>query len=382
MIEHQARQAARVGAAPIILLVERLPPALTAAIDRLRADGVPIEVARTVADAADRIHPQEALLLIADGYVAAQDHIDRLARAAAPALLVTGDRAADPAFELIDADARWAGVALYDGSMMRDTAAMLGEWDLASTLLRRAVQHHAVRIAIDPVGSGDPAIGALPVIVDRIARIEPVERALLAHPAGAHDGDWAWRLLMSSVARLAAPALINRVPEPSWLGAGGALLALIAAPIIAAGWWGIALVPLLISGALSASGARLAAVRLLPVRHGAWLGRLRVAALGLSPFALAATLAAGGQWGWWLAAAVLVGGTAALAAERRIACDRVPAASLRWLAGPDSLLWVFAAIAIGFGPAPALIGVMGYAVGSFALLQRAALRQGSGLARS
>lgn len=380
MIEHQARQAARVGAAPIILLVERLPPALTAAIDRLRADGVPIEVARTVADAADRIHPEEALLLIADGCIAAQDHVDRLARAVPPALLVTGDRAADAAFELIDADARWAGIALFDGSLMRETAAMLGEWDLASTLLRRAVQHHAVRIVIDP--TGDPAIGALPVIIDRVAKIEPVERALLAHPAGAHEGDWAWRLLVSSVARLAAPALLNRVPEPSWLGAAGALLALIAAPLIALGWWGAALVPLLLSGALAASGARLAAVRLLPLGHGTWLGKVRIAALALAPIALASKLVEAGQWGWWLVAGVLIGAAAALGVERRMVGDRLPGAALRWLAGPDSLLWLFTALAIGFGPAIALVGATAYAVGSFAVLQRTALRHISGLARS
>ena len=70
LVEHQARLAASVGAGPIIILVERLPAALTAAVDRLRRDGLRVEIARGLADAVDRIHPDEALLLFADGCVA------------------------------------------------------------------------------------------------------------------------------------------------------------------------------------------------------------------------------------------------------------------------------------------------------------------------
>ena len=70
LVEHQARLAAAAGAGPIILLVERMPAALTAAVDRLRRDGLRVEVARGLADAVDRIHPDEALLVLADGCVA------------------------------------------------------------------------------------------------------------------------------------------------------------------------------------------------------------------------------------------------------------------------------------------------------------------------
>src|SRR5947209_268366 len=40
LVERQARLASAAGAAPIILAVERVPPELTAAIDRLRAEGL------------------------------------------------------------------------------------------------------------------------------------------------------------------------------------------------------------------------------------------------------------------------------------------------------------------------------------------------------
>ena len=91
LIEHQARQAARAGAAHVVILVERLPAPLVGAIDALRRDGIVVEIARSVADAADRVHPDERLLVIADGCVVAQAAADRLAAAAAPTLLTLSD---------------------------------------------------------------------------------------------------------------------------------------------------------------------------------------------------------------------------------------------------------------------------------------------------
>ena len=55
LLEYQARQAAAAGARHNVILVERVPAALVAGIDRLKRDGLDVELARTVADAADRI---------------------------------------------------------------------------------------------------------------------------------------------------------------------------------------------------------------------------------------------------------------------------------------------------------------------------------------
>ena len=57
-----------------------------------------------------------------------------------------------PSFERIDSAHRWAGLARVDANMLGATAAMLGDWDLQSTLLRRAVQAGA---RLDPIDSGE-----------------------------------------------------------------------------------------------------------------------------------------------------------------------------------------------------------------------------------
>ncbi len=57
VIERQARLAAAAGADPVIIFVERMPAALTAAIERLRRDRVPVKIVRNAEEAAEAVDP-------------------------------------------------------------------------------------------------------------------------------------------------------------------------------------------------------------------------------------------------------------------------------------------------------------------------------------
>ena len=153
LIEHQVSQARAAGADHVVVLIERMPAALLAALDRLRRDGIALDVARVAADAADRFHPDEQVVLIGDGVIASQPLIDRLASSPAPALAVTQQAGG---FERLDASGWWAGLALVDGATVRETAALPGEWDAESTLVRRAVQGGALRIDAGPARRASP----------------------------------------------------------------------------------------------------------------------------------------------------------------------------------------------------------------------------------
>ena len=78
LVERQARLAAAAGASPIILFVERVPPELLGAVERLRNDGLPVALARTALEAAESLHPEDRLLFIADGFIADESHVNRL----------------------------------------------------------------------------------------------------------------------------------------------------------------------------------------------------------------------------------------------------------------------------------------------------------------
>lgn len=152
LIEYQVRIARACGAAHIVVLVDRIPAPLEDAFERLRAEGIDFEIVRNASQAADCIHPDEQLLVIGAGVVAARGIVEALSLRTVPTLLTLHDGDGMSHYERIDANDRWAGLAVLNGKMLRDTAAMLGDWTLGPTLLRMALQAGVERMPSDGIG--------------------------------------------------------------------------------------------------------------------------------------------------------------------------------------------------------------------------------------
>ena len=67
LLEYQVRCAAAAGAAPIVVIVERVPQALQDAFERLRLDGLTVIAASDVQDAVSRFEAGSMILMIGDG---------------------------------------------------------------------------------------------------------------------------------------------------------------------------------------------------------------------------------------------------------------------------------------------------------------------------
>lgn len=370
LLEHQVRLARRAGAGHIVILVERLPPALTAAFDRLRRDGIAVDIARNAADAADRIHPDEKLLVMQDGCLVAEALLERLIAAPPPTVVTVPDHSERQMFERIDALTRWGGLALIDGAALRRTVQMLGEWDLLSTLLRRTLQEGTKRLdAFPPDSSGKPE---LLLIADRAETLDGADRRLIG-ASRARAATWPARYLFPLIEELALRPLAARALDPTWLAAGGALAGLLAVPLAVTGWRWAALALLLLSGPLLAVAARLAATRLALVRYGVWITGVRDAAAGAALLALGRNLAMALGWGMIVVAGGAVAASIALALERR-SLARLGGATTPWLASTDGLIWalLWFAAAGAWGVGVALLA--GYALASFFIVQRVVVR--------
>lgn len=152
LIEYQVRIARACGADHIVVLVDRIPAPLVSAFDRLRADGINVDIARDAREVADRIHPDECLLVIAGGVVASRSLVKSLCKTEALTVMTLPDAPENAQFERIDGLDRWAGLALLNGTLLRNTAALLGDWTLGPTLLRTALQAGAGRMRCDDGG--------------------------------------------------------------------------------------------------------------------------------------------------------------------------------------------------------------------------------------
>ena len=281
LVEYQARCASAVGAAPIVVLVERIPAALNEAFERLRAEGITVVPVSDGVEAASRFEAGALILQLADGLAPDVPLLARLAELAEPVIAVVPDDEAHAWHERIDSTSRWAGAALVEAHTLGSTAAMLGDWDLESTLLRRAVQAGARHVVAGEGGSGA-------LLAQRPGDLADFERRLLVATRGERS-DWSSRYLLPIIEEFATEKLMDSRVRPGWLLGAALGLTLAAAFAFSRGWLWPALGLLVLTTPLDLVAARLASLRLQPLPPQDLLRRLLWPAAGLALLAL----------GWW-----------------------------------------------------------------------------------
>ena len=357
LVEYQVRCAAAAGAAPVVVLVERVPQALQDAFERLRLDGLGVFPVTDVNEAISRFEAGSMILLIGDGIAPPAELVASIADQPEAAVATVPDDDSHAIFERIDGESRWAGVALIDAKLLGSTAAILGDWDLQSTLLRRALQEGALRLPAS--GSGGE-----PLLAETAQDLEGFQRSLLARSRGARP-DWVSRYILPPLEEFATEQLMETRVRPSWLMWGSLVLTLIGAFCFVRGWLGAGLIALGLSTPLDLIASRLASLRLKP------LPARMLSRLALWPAAGIALLALG-TWemrhvsGW--GALVSAAATAAFADAARIERTAIP----------DGEVWLFSrrsaiALAIPFAFAGAwtayLVVLLVYAAVSFFIIQ-------------
>lgn len=317
LIEYQVRVARACGAAHIVVLVDRIPAPLVAAFDRLRAEGIDIEIARTASEAADRIHPEEQLLVMGAGVVASREIVAGLSQRTVPTLLTIRDRDGMGHYERIDGLDRWAGLALLSGKLLRDTAAMLGDWTLGPTLLRTALQAGVERMSWDGDGLS---------LVRNEQDAQDFARALARGNGMGGGGFWQSQIVDPVVRRL-LPWLLGPKVSLDLVSALPPCLMAVAMLAGALGWISASFGLLLLSGFPLAAARVMADIAARPDRVLRWTADAKLPIL----------LALLGFAGWALNVPGLGWGPLVLALWAGIALMLQPRSSAReaWIADAD-----------------------------------------------
>jgi len=356
VIERQARLAAAAGAAPIILFVERMPAALSAAIERLRRDRIPVQIVRSAEEAAEGVDAYDHVLLIGDGAIAGRSQLARLAAAEGAAVLTVPDGSHGELYERIDAGSRWAGAAAIDGAMLRETATMLRDWDLQSTLLRRTLQAGAEHL---------PAEGAV-AILDRAEDLDQLERRIVADADEARGG-WMDRLL-APLERLGTALLMGSRVSPQLIGFAAALLTGLGAAAFYVHWQWAGLAALLAATPLEGVARRLARLRMQDGVRLSWWAYLVQLFGGAALVVLSYGLAASQGWGMVLLAFTTLAFLIALQIEAE--GKRIRGAF--FLAERKGMTWLMLPFAASGYWQAGLAALFAYAAGSFFWAQREA----------
>ena len=356
LLEYQVRCAAAVGAAPIVVMVERIPLALNEAFERLRGEGITVVPVSDGGEAASRFEAGALILQVADGLAPDLPLFSKLAEFAEPAIAIVPDDEAHQSYERIDSTSRWAGAALVDGHTLGSTAAMLGDWDLQSTLLRRTVQAGARHVSAEESGA---------LLAERPEDLGDFERRLLVATRGERS-DWSSRYVLPIVEEFGTERLMESRIRPDWLVAGAVVLTFAAAFCFSRGWLWPALGLLLLSTPLDLIAARLASLRLQPLspRH---LGRrILWPAAGLALLALGWwSTNHGSSWGAFFAAWTTLAFAEAARIEKA-ASDLPPQA---WLFSRRNAIFLAVPFALAGWWVPYIAILAGYAATSFFIVQ-------------
>ena len=359
LLEYQVRCCSAAGAAPIVIIVERVPQALQDALERLRLDGIGVFPVSDVNEAVSRFEAGSSILLIGDGVAPPLSLVTAVCDEPDSAVVTVPDDEQHEAFERIDAQSRWAGVAVVNATLLGSTAAMLGDWDLQSTLLRRSIQDGARLVHASDHG-GEP------LLVDHAGQLTDFQRHLVQSSRGARD-DAASRYALPFVEDFATEHLMGTAVRPGWLMWTTLALTLAGAVFFTKGWLGAGLVLLVLSTPLDLIAGRLASLRLRP------LPSRSLARLGLWPAGGLALLAIG-LWearhgtGW--GSLVTAVSACAFAEAGRIERSALAHGEEMWLLSRRNAILLAIPFALAGQWTAYLLGVLLYAALSFFIVQR------------
>ncbi len=352
LLEYQVRLLTGAGVGQIMVAVGRMTPALLNAVNRAAKRGAAIEVVRSAEEASEKIAADARVLVLADGLVTTDPVIDRMAAEGAQALLVTDDPASPAAIERLDMKDCWAGIARVSGAQLGEIATMPADYDFQSALLRVAVQAGAEHVMLT---AGWAKSGH---VVERSAAALATRGNDVLAALTERRTSWADRWVFNRLARMTLPGLTAR-NVPGWaVEAGGTVFALGALGGIAYGWPGAAMAATLVSAALLAGGAAMAAL-------AGQAKRADILEIGITILFAAATLGVGattrlGAGNWTPAVLALVAVAAQLLVERS------PARHKRWWSSPAAHLLILTPFVLGGYAAAGLATVAIYAFATLA----------------
>jgi hypothetical protein len=298
------------------------------------------------------------ILLIGDGIAPPAELVAQLAQYEEAAVATVADDEAHEAFERIDAESRWAGVAMVDSRLLGSTAAMLGDWDLQSTLFRRALQEGAIRLRAEEIG-GDP------LLAERPEQLEDFQRTLISASRGIRS-DWASRYVLPPIEEFATEQLMETAVRPAWLVWAALGLTLAGAICFVRGWLGVGIGMLAASTPLDLVASRLATLRLRPLPAQTISRRTLWPAAGIALLAL----------GWWetrhgtgWGSVITAVATLAFAEAARIERSAMPSGGELWLFSRRNAILAAIPFALAGSWTAYLLAMLAYAAVSFFIVQ-------------
>lgn len=177
---HQIRLLESLGVNEVAIAVETIPAEYPGLVERLRAQGLQVSLLRGGAEVA-AFGEASGLCLVQDAAIwAGPDILSSVLGTGAPEVAVLQEEPGWAAFERIDLNRRWAGFAIIDAALLKNSSGLPEGWSLGSFLMRSALQ----------AGYGDAVIEGQPgkILLHRVSTAKQADLEILARPKHATGG--------------------------------------------------------------------------------------------------------------------------------------------------------------------------------------------------
>lgn len=140
LIHHVVKSLEKIGFSKFCIGVDAVPGALLHYRDDAAARGIDIQFVRDPGAIAAEYGADPPVLVLRTDIFWKAEAVEALLRHAGPFIAAVDENAENQLFERIDLNNRWAGLALLDARTLSQLAQLPDGWDMASALLRQAVQ--------------------------------------------------------------------------------------------------------------------------------------------------------------------------------------------------------------------------------------------------
>lgn len=239
LLEHQIGQLGRLGVSRFLVEVDHVTGALLHLADSNSKNGRSVEFVRSGSDIQRLLHPSDRMWVQSEAVYVAPDLLKQMLSHAGAFIVTLDGRDENEAFERIDLNTRWAGVALLEAQTAVSLQNLPEGWSMTSSILRQALQDKVNFYTLNQRYIQDGKLR----LVRSVKDFSTLNREILVGRIDQSDGFLETRVLAPIAARIApsvwgisaGPALVSGasiISAASSLGLGA--MGFIPAAIIAA----------------------------------------------------------------------------------------------------------------------------------------------------
>ena len=148
LLAHQISALRNQGITRFLIEVDSVSGALLTLADKFKSSGCSIDFVRSASDLQPFLRLNESLLVQSEALYLSTDLLDNLLAESGSFIATLDGRDENAAFERMDLNTRWAGLAIIGASTVSSLGALPEGWSITSSLLRQAMQDRVRLVAL------------------------------------------------------------------------------------------------------------------------------------------------------------------------------------------------------------------------------------------